>query len=577
MGKHFIFLILLCGLSYSGPGQPYWMQYIPEKASISHPAPVPQLTNFPPLPNNSQDLDTLFYDDRTAYTAWAWYQRNQGWGLKFIPPADNVTLAGALLHLWDTSWPVPGGNRYLIRVYDDDGPGGTPGSRLFASDTLIGQRGVWNYAPINIPVTGPFYIFYVQADSFPLCPGFSIDRFDNAPAGVEWQLVGGGFQEDTRAGEWLLRAVINWAPQNENLSTTIFGNLPLDTAPRISLTIRASLKNFGLNSVPPGVRVKMRISGPLGYLYEDLDETTQVSIPRRASRIMTFSPAWRIPDTSGSYNITVWHEYGPDQFRKNDTIHRRLSVAHWLTYANWNNPVYLLWRAPQRATRFTPNDFGLSYPFSIQRLKAQFYWDSRYPWPDSTFRFRIYGNNGQTILYESDIIKAVSYPRVIEHDVRTPPVITSGDFWVALLPQHSSGHPSSLADDTSRSKSYYGTPGSWNLERYGEYFIAAAVGGVTAIEEASSPRPVLNIKTYPNPGTVIKVIWQVKSKTPCTINLYDATGRMIKNLYQGIGDKTKTSGVFEITRGLLPSGVYIVQLKTPQETINKKVVLHYCP
>ncbi len=567
-----IFLFALSGLAKGEETK--WLQYPSSEMAIPNPNPMPRLTEFPPSgPNDSPDLDTLFYDDRSAANAWVWYRNGNGWGVKFLPPADNVTLAGALVYLWDASWPVPGGSRYLIRVYDDDGPNGAPGTSLFASDTLTGTRGAWNYATINIPVSGPFYLFYVQADTYPRCPGFGIDRYDNIPTGLEWQLVGGSFSPDERVGEWLLRAVIDWTPHAKDLATTIFGNMPLDTLPRITLTMRATVRNMGTDTVPRGVPLKMLITGPMGYTYQDLNETTSVNLARRGSQQVTFSPGWRIPDTIGNYTITIWHEYAQDMFRKNDTIKRKLGVARWLTYANWNNPYWVTWAGPERAVKFTPADFGQSYPFRIQRLRHQFYYHSQAPWPDSAFQFKIYGSDGQTLLYESDTIKAVGYPLIIEHDVANPPTISSGDFWVAVAPRSPSGHPSTLADNnTARQKSYFGAPGYWYNWTNGEFFTSVAVGVATAIEDVSS-KPLFEVETYPNPGTQIRVRWQVKSETPVEIGLYDVTGREIRNIYQS-GDKGAKSGILEISRGLLPNGIYIFQLKTPSETISRKIILN---
>ncbi|MEO0124750.1 MAG: T9SS type A sorting domain-containing protein [candidate division WOR-3 bacterium] len=573
----YITLSLFIFLAFAGTAKGEeikWLQYPQEGIAIENPFPTPHLTEFPPAePNDSPDVDTLFYDDRSGANAWVWYRQGNGWGVKFIPPADNVTLNGALLYLWDASWPVPGGNRYLIKVYDDDGPNGAPRTQLFASETLSGTRGAWNYATINIPITGPFYLFYVQADSYPLCPGLGIDRYDNAPDNVEWQVVGGDFSPDKRAGEWLLRPVIDWTPQNKNLASIIFGNLPLDTIPRITLTLRASVRNMGLDTVPRGVPVKLQITGPLGYFYQDVNETTSTALARRASQQITFSPGWRIPDTAGNYKLTVWHEYALDQFRKDDTIKKTIGVARWLTYANWNNPYWVTWAGSERAVKFTPSDFGQSYPFRIQRLRHQFYYHSQAPWPDSAFQFKIYANDGQTLLYESDTIKAVSYPLVIEHDVTNPPTITSGDFWVSVAPRSASGHPSTLADNvTTRQKSYFGAPGYWYLWGQGEFFTAVAVGGVTAIEDIPA-KPIFEVETYPNPGTVVKVRWQVRNETPVKIALYDAIGREVKKFYES-SDARANSGILEIGRDALPAGIYIFQLRTPTETYNRKVVLH---
>jgi len=330
---------------------------------------------------------------------------------------------------------------------------------------------------------------------------------------------------------------------------------------------------MGLDTVPRGVPVKMKITGPLGYTYQDLNETTSVALARRASQQITFSPGWRIPDTAGKYTITIWHEYGLDQYRKDDTIKKTIGVARWLTYANWNNPYWLTWAGPERAVKFTPSDFGQAYPFRIQRLRHQFYYHSQYPWPDSAFQFKIYASDGQTLLYESDTIKAVSYPLVIEHDVTNPPVINSGDFWVSVAPRIASGHPSTLADNvTTRQKSYYGVPGYWYNWGQGEFFTAVAVGGVTGIEDIPE-KPIFEVETYPNPGTVVKIRWQVRNETPVRISLYDVTGREVKRIYES-SDRRANSGILEITRDVLPSGIYIFQLKTPNETYNRKVVLY---
>ena len=53
-------------------------------------------------------------------------------------------------------------------------------------------------------------------------------------------------------------------------------------------------------------------------------------------------------------------------------------------------------------------DFDLTHPFQIVRVNSVFYYHLGIPWRDSTFRFKIYAGDGQTLLYRSDPIEAVA-------------------------------------------------------------------------------------------------------------------------------------------------------------------------
>ncbi|MEO0108179.1 MAG: hypothetical protein ABIK62_03285 [candidate division WOR-3 bacterium] len=179
-------------------------------------APPASRYGFLPEPKPSgeldfQSLDTIKYDDNVAATAWIWYHAGNGWGMKFKRPGDGITLAGALINLWPNTWPVPGGNRLLVGVFQADGPEGGPGTQLWMSDTIVGTRGAWNYIPINTAIVDyDFFIFYIQADSYPDCPGMSIDTRTNAPSGASWALQEGSFMPDIRNGDWLIRPVFHW-------------------------------------------------------------------------------------------------------------------------------------------------------------------------------------------------------------------------------------------------------------------------------------------------------------------------------------------------------------------------------
>ncbi|MCS7250032.1 MAG: T9SS type A sorting domain-containing protein [candidate division WOR-3 bacterium] len=569
MKKYLLISFLFLSLIFASERE---LSYI-ENFAIPCPIPQPEIIPLPPADENSPDLDTLMYDENIRFNAWAWNTRGNGWGMKFISPAPNIRLKGALVMLWDTTWPVPGGRRFLIRVLKDDGPNGAPGTLIYQSDTILGTRGAWNFVLIDTPIVNSnFYIFYIQPDSYPLCPGLCIDGNSNAPDNVLWQFLAGSYSVDKRRGEWMMRAVIDWTPQNNNLMTTVFGAMPFDTIPRISFTLRATVRNIGTQTISSGVPVKLRIVGPQGYVYEDIDQTTTTNLARRQSQTITFTPAWRIPDTSGTYQIIVWHEFGNDEYRFNDTIRRSLGIASWITYANWNNPAYLTWAGPQRATRFNPADFRLTYPFQITRIRHQFYWHQQYPWPDSIFRFRIYADDGQTLLYESDTIRAVSYPLSIEHAVEPPVTINSGTFYIAVMPRSYSGHPSTLADNQPLGKSFYGSPGSWMSWTYGEYFNAVSVRQLTAVEEIDNYSVEFDVKEITNPKKEIKIKWQIPKGMWVKVTLNDVAGRVIRYFYKN-AENTSQKGVISLDSKTLSKGVYLIHFETPSYKKTKKIVL----
>jgi len=329
-----------------------------------------------------------------------------------------------------------------------------------------------------------FYVFYKQVGANPNCPALSIDAYNNAPSHRKWQMDStGNFSEDATTGDWMIRAVLDWTPQDTNASPVWFGtNMPTDTVPNINLSIRVWVKNMGNAPLPAGTPVRLSISGPSSYTYDDTAATVSV-LNHGATSMVNFTPAWHIPDVPGEYNIKVWTEAVGEMWPADDTVAYDLSCRKWIQYHTDANLHWLTWAAPERAVKFDPADFGLTYPFGISRVKADFYLHDTIPWPDTSFTFKIYGGDGQTLLYESETLEATpGKPGLYRFcDLDSMLVITSGTFYVAVAPVSSTGHPSSCADSSLvGDHSYYGSPGSWILWTpgaglHGDFFISAAV------------------------------------------------------------------------------------------------------
>jgi len=143
----------------------------------------------------------------------------------------------------------------------------------------------------------------------------------------------------------------------------------------------------------------------------------------------------------------------------------------WITYYN-GTPAYDWWGGPERATWFWPaDDFpNCVYPFWIKKVRTTFDEHPDHPWNAETlFTFKIYGNDGFTMLWESDTLAANRYPLKTELDMGADSVeISFGNFYLALNPTVGDSHPSSLTDGGTPGHSWYGVAGAWGLFTFGE-------------------------------------------------------------------------------------------------------------
>ena len=164
----------------------------------------------PPVPH---PIDTLRFDNNLVANAWAWNDAGNGWGGKFTPPAYPRYLRGALMRFY-SGWPDPGSDHMKIRVVDDDGTGGSPRTTLWQSGLLYCTRGNWKWFPIVPPpqiASGSFYLFYIQSEAYPNCPGISVDDACT-PGNPWWQYRNGVYSRDTAtapaSGDFMIRAVV---------------------------------------------------------------------------------------------------------------------------------------------------------------------------------------------------------------------------------------------------------------------------------------------------------------------------------------------------------------------------------
>jgi hypothetical protein len=468
----------------------------------------------------------------------------------------------------------------MVQVYQADGIGGAPGTLLWSSDTVTGSLGNWNYVPIGTPISGyDFYIFYVQVDTYPNCPGMSTDGKREAPDNTQWDDNQGSFvpSSENPPADWLIRAIYNWTPQNHNLAALYFNNLYVDTLPKINLSVQATFKNMGLDTAPHGIPVKLHITGPLGYTKDYLTDTLVRSLAYRGVGTVTFTPTWHVPDTPGVYVVKAWCDWPAEEYRANDTMTWTMSAAQWYTYANWQTPEVEIASYPyMRATLFHPPDYNIKYPVEVSRVRHYFWIYPGHYWTDSLFQFAIYDTLGDS-LWESDTIRAVPQTNM-EAQVSPPVIIHGGDFYVACVPQGSNAYPSSVSDTHALGHSFYGSPsGGWQVYNLGEWFMSIAANTAPTIGVNERPivnnRASLSLTARPNPSANPVIAWAIPRAEPVLLTLYDAAGREVRTMTVNEKGLDLAGTVKLNTRGIA-NGIYLLRLSAGTARATAKLVLN---
>lgn len=568
----FIFLLAAAGVAAGAVPAERWIGFEPQQRyDISEREPGRFISTPSPM---FTAQDTLGYDDGTPAVAWAWPDTGSGPAVKFIVPGDSAFLAGALVYFYGTQWPIPGGNSAALRVFAADGPGGAPGTLLWSDESLTVIRGAWNFVPVGESLPGgAFYLCYIQAGIYPYCPAVCTDAEENAGAGRRWEYTpGAGFAPDEQRGDWLMRPVLDWAPQAINATAAYFWTAPpRDTDPGINIPVRLAVRSLGDSALPARTPVRLRITGPNGYVFE-ADTVLDAGLARGEVRAVRL-PDWAVPETAGDYSATAWVEAEGEQWPADDTLYWQTGVSQWVGYADFSPPRYWLHWVKERAVRFSPPDFGLVYPVGLTRLRAVFALNGP-AWRDSSFRFRIYAEDGATVLFESDTLEAVPGqpgPPVV-CDLDSTVVIGSGDFWVSVRAIDTSGLPGSVADDSAQGHSFYKDSFDWQQLDVGEYLVSASVQGEVGVAEppqrAMAGRARLSVS--PNPARArATVAWALDAALPGRVVLVDCAGRVARELWRG----RARNGELDVDLRGLAAGCWFLRVETGAGSTSRALVV----
>lgn len=152
---------------------------------------------------------------------------------------------------------------------------------------------------------------------------------------------------------------------------------------------------------------------------------------------------------------------------------------------------------------------------------------------------------------------------------------TSGGYY-KLTAKHSGrvldvdGGPSATGDGVNVHQWGYGegTNQQWSLT----FLSSAARMASPIVAEVSGDEFQNSLTVFPNPASaIVHVTYTPLQDEQITLQVVDTQGRIVKNLFTGLVSKDKAQH-YSVGSETLKEGLYIIKLKTPSRSINRKVV-----
>jgi hypothetical protein len=128
----------------------------------------------------------LGYDDGLFDYGWGWAGGDGGMGVRFAPPVYPADISQVSFYFSGTTM-VP----HDLKIIDDDGGNGAPGTDLYSEAITPTATGIWLYYDINPPVEitdGCFYLALIQGGE---SSSFGLDTTNmDPPSRQTWEYTG---------------------------------------------------------------------------------------------------------------------------------------------------------------------------------------------------------------------------------------------------------------------------------------------------------------------------------------------------------------------------------------------------
>ena len=187
----------------------------------------------------------LTYDNGTAGSNWFFYAAGGGWGNRFVPPVYPCSIQSARVYLAERAV----ASNTFVGIFDDNGPGGTPGDTLYDSTVNVSTAAWYTVTPPSpvVITSGAFYVGAISTvDSEPT---FGMDSVP--PVSFQKWEYAGVWSPDRDAGirDFMANATISGP-------VGIFESVEPATAPMPA--------RIDVNPNPFGSRTTIRLLNPTG-------------------------------------------------------------------------------------------------------------------------------------------------------------------------------------------------------------------------------------------------------------------------------------------------------------------------
>lgn len=152
----------------------------------------------------------LIYDDGIMDQCFSWMNTGNINAVRFTPAAYPATVLGGRLFLCN---PIPSGpplGPFQVNLYDDDGPGGIPGTLISQWDVIPVSTGwvEFIFPDLDTITSGSFYLGMVQIGNYPNCDGLGLDTTTNSMRSWQKDVYNSGPWVPVQ-GNFMIRALVS--------------------------------------------------------------------------------------------------------------------------------------------------------------------------------------------------------------------------------------------------------------------------------------------------------------------------------------------------------------------------------
>jgi hypothetical protein len=584
--------------------------------------------------------EKLCIDDGVMANAHAHWLAGGAWGVKYTPADYPTVVESVWVYILSAGdpyypWPDATHQPFGISIFDE--AGGQPGNEVF-TDTVQADDNPpsWVSAYPNVDInSGSFWVVNVQFADNPACEGMGVDAAVNYPS-QNWARIGGVWQEfgASLAGDLMMCAFVKVRASHDVMTVSVDEPGPIVEAGGL-VNPTGTFKNVGKNTESFDVACTIDSAGVT--IYADTLPLSNLD-PNNIEQIVF--DTWHVGPRGTQYDVTMRTILAGDSRQGNDAkaVHSNSfqilyeipspytanppDIDGIIDFAEWSDSnledisdilaKFGGLNLPGSCMLYVKNDLDFVY-FAIDAV----FDETRTDWDNVWFAFDdnndgafpAPGNDGEgaiALYYTSLLDLAVYMPLYSDGSVgdmagvnfaaATAMPIGHEQYEIAIpigsLPEELNCSPTDtlgmtvgVSDTTAGSMEIGGwwvqnlEPDDWNNPRlYGKLILSMEVGAEEKhLPIVKAPAVSFLSQNSPNPFKDVTALrFGLANDCFVSIDVYDAAGRLVKNLVSG----EMSRGVHSLTwdgtsqsNNNVPSGTYFLRMAGENTNFVKRMVM----